>query len=47
MSLCGVGGGVCKVIFKSNPTIVLGLGWGLVGVLTIKLHGVVVELGFR
>ena len=21
-------GGVCKVIFKSNPTVVLWLGWG-------------------
>ena len=26
--LCVVGGGVCKVIFMSNPTIVLRLGWG-------------------
>ena len=27
--LWGVGwGGVCKVIFMSNPTIVLRLGWG-------------------
>ena len=23
-----VGGGVCKVIFVSNPTVVLRLGWG-------------------
>ena len=23
-----MGGGVCKVIFLSNPTIVLRLGWG-------------------
>ena len=23
-----VGGGVCKVIFMSNPTVVLRLGWG-------------------
>ena len=23
-----MGGGVCKVIFMSNPTVVLRLGWG-------------------
>ena len=30
LSLCGGWAGlvVCKVIFKSNPTIVLMLGWG-------------------
>ena len=27
LSFCG-GGGVCKVIFVSNPTVVLRLGWG-------------------
>ena len=24
----GVGGGVCNVLFMSNPTVVLSLGWG-------------------
>ena len=28
LSLCGWVGGGCKVIFMSNPTVVLRLGWG-------------------
>ena len=36
-----VGGGVCKVIFMSNPTIVLRLGWGF-----DKKHQTVVACAF-
>ena len=30
-------GGVCKVIFVSNPTVVLRLGWGFDTKLTLRL----------
>ena len=33
-----VGGGVCKVIFMSNPTVVLRLGWGFDNKDCIKYH---------
>ena len=29
-------GGVCKVIFMSNPTVVLRLGWGFDNIADIK-----------
>ena len=33
-----VGGGVCKVIFMSNPTVVLRLGWGFDNTLLSRME---------
>ena len=34
----GVVGGVCKVIFMSNPIVVLRLGWGFDNILVSGFH---------